>query len=189
MNLYKTFITHIQMWTLRETVIFLLLIGGVGILILFGAQYYKVQKLQAIALFVLILYLGIVFASTVFTREVSIRQYKLVPFWSWYEIIVARNVVLLQENILNVILFMPIGFLLPFVHKQNILLGNALKKGLLVSILIEISQLILMRGLFEWDDMIHNGLGCMLGCLVGDFVWKSLRNRKNRDEIAEWENR
>lgn len=21
------------------------------------------------------------------------------------------------------------------------------------------------RGLFEWDDMIHNGLGCMLGSL------------------------
>ena len=25
-----------------------------------------------------------------------------------------------------------------------------------------------MRGLFEWDDIIHNGLGCMVGCLVVD---------------------
>ncbi len=28
-----------------------------------------------------------------------------------------------------------------------------------MSATIELSQLIFMRGLFEWDDMIHNGLG------------------------------
>ena len=30
-----------------------------------------------------------------------------------------------------------------------------------------------MRGLFEWDDMIHNGLGCMVGCLGVDGVVKN----------------
>lgn len=33
---------------------------------------------------------------------------------------------------------------------------------------IEISQLWLCRGLFEFDDIIHNSLGCMLGCLLGN---------------------
>lgn len=32
--------------------------------------------------------------------------------------------------------------------------------------IIEVCQLIFMRGLFEWDDILHNGLGCMVGCLV-----------------------
>lgn len=43
--------------------------------------------------------------------------------------------------------------------------------------IIEFSQLIFMRGLFEWDDMIHNGLGCMIGCLFANIF----RKKKNRD--------
>lgn len=178
-----------KMWTLSEVMIFILLTVGVGIVLAFSAKYYKLQKTQVIALLVLIFYLEIVFASTVFMRETSIREYKLVPFWSWYEVIFIRNVSLLEENVLNVILFVPIGFLLPFIHNHDILLRNALKKGILVSMVIETSQLALMCGLFEWDDMIHNGLGCMLGCSIGNFIWKALRNRKNKNEMIEWENR
>ena len=33
---------------------------------------------------------------------------------------------------------------------------QALVIGILMSATIELSQLIFMRGLFEWDDMIHN---------------------------------
>ena len=40
--------------------------------------------------------------------------------------------------------------------------------GIAVSSAIEISQLLLCRGLFEFDDIIHNSLGCMLGCLLGN---------------------
>lgn len=167
-------------WTLSEVMIFILLTVGVGIVLAFSAKYYKLQKTQVIALLVCISYLEIVFASTVFIRETSIRQYKLVPFWSWHEVIIIHNVMLLQENILNMILFVPIGFLLPFIHNHDILLRNALKKGILVSMIIETSQLALMRGLFEWDDMIHNGLGCMLGCFIGNFIWKALQNRKKQ---------
>lgn len=37
---------------------------------------------------------------------------------------------------------------------------------------IEVSRLVLCRGLFEFDDIIHNSLGCMLGILFGDKVCK-----------------
>ena len=40
--------------------------------------------------------------------------------------------------------------------------------GITVSSAIEISQLWFCRGLFEFDDIIHNSLGCMLGCLLGN---------------------
>ena len=43
---------------------------------------------------------------------------------------------------------------------------HALAFGVVVSAVIESSQLIMMRGLFEWDDMIHNGLGCVIGCVI-----------------------
>lgn len=35
-----------------------------------------------------------------------------------------------------------------------------------ISAVIELSQLILCRGWFEWDDMIHNMLGCVCGYLI-----------------------
>ena len=38
--------------------------------------------------------------------------------------------------------------------------------GLSVSFCIEFLQLVLKRGLFEWDDMIHNTLGVYLGCWI-----------------------
>ena len=46
--------------------------------------------------------------------------------------------------------------------------GMGLLVGITVSSAIEISQLWLCRGLFEFDDIIHNSLGCMLGCLLGN---------------------
>ena len=42
--------------------------------------------------------------------------------------------------------------------------------GICVSACIEISQLIFLRGLFEWDDMIHNAFGCMVGCILCNMV-------------------
>jgi glycopeptide antibiotics resistance protein len=35
-----------------------------------------------------------------------------------------------------------------------------------ISVLIELAQLISYRGLFEFDDMIHNALGTALGVLI-----------------------
>ena len=45
--------------------------------------------------------------------------------------------------------------------------------GVLVSAVIETSQLVFMRGLFEWDDMIHNGLGCMIGSMIINLFMKN----------------
>lgn len=35
--------------------------------------------------------------------------------------------------------------------------------GFVISCIIEVCQLVLCRGLFEWDDMVHNALGCLVG--------------------------
>ena len=34
----------------------------------------------------------------------------------------------------------------------------------------EILQLVLKRGLFEFDDIMNNSIGCMLGCMFGNLV-------------------
>lgn len=122
----------------------------------------------------MVIFLGIVFGSTVFTRTSTVRQYELMPLWSWRAIIRYHDWGLLKEDLLNCILLLPAGALLPVITNRKVKWYQALVFGVLISAVIETSQLIFMRGLFEWDDMIHNGLGCMVGCLVVD---RSVKNR------------
>lgn len=74
---------------------------------------------------------------------------------------------------MNCILLFPVGALLPIIANHKVKCYRALLFGVLVSAVIETSQLIFMRGLFEWDDMIHNGFGCMIGSMIINFFMKN----------------
>ena len=162
MDIYQIWTTYNKQWSRYEILAF------VGVMIL---------VCTVTAVLALVVFLGIVFGSTVFTRTGTVRQYELVPFWSWRDIIRYHDWTLLKENLLNCILLLPAGVLLPVIANHKIKWYHALLVGILVSAIIEFSQLIFMRGLFEWDDMIHNGLGCMIGCLFANIFVK----KKNRD--------
>ena len=171
MDLYQILTTHNRPWSIREIVIFVLLLAVVAGFLLLRVKTHRITKGQAVAGLALYGFLGIVFASTVFTRTPGNRAYELLPFWSWREILFHQDWSLLQENVLNIILFVPIGVLL-FQLLRKITWKSALIIGLAISALIETSQLILCRGLFEWDDMIHNSLGCLLGCFLVNIIVK-----------------
>ena len=126
----------------------------------------KMNRLQAAAILAELVFLGIVFGSTVFTRTGSVRQYELIPFWSWIAILRYHDMELLKENLLNCILLLPAGALLPLIMNRKVKWQEALVFGVLISATIEMSQLIMMRGLFECDDMINNGLGCVIGFVI-----------------------
>ena len=88
---------------------------------------------------------------------------------------------LVQENLLNMIILFPLGILLPFIRNRKVRWWEGLFVGLAVSASIEILQLVLCRGLFEWDDMIHNGIGCMAGSILSDLVWKIWKKGRTGD--------
>ena len=69
---------------------------------------------------------------------------------------------------MNILLLFPAGILLPGLTGRKLKWWMGLLVGIAVSSAIEISQLLLCIGLFEFDDIIHNSLGCMLGCLLGN---------------------
>ena len=121
---------------------------------------------------ILVIFLGIVFGSTVFTRVTYVRQYELKPFWSWYEVVRYHDWKLLEENLLNCILLMPMGILLPVIFDHKVKLKRAFFMGFLISAVIELSQLVFKRGLFEWDDMftmrwaVCSGVGFQIGFLL-----------------------
>ena len=150
-------------WSPREILCFSCIMVIAVIMMIYLIRKEKMNKLQAAAILAELVFLGIVFGSTVFTRTGSVRQYELIPFWSWSAILRYHDMQLLKENLLNCILLLPAGALLPLIMNRKIKWQEALLFGVLISATIETSQLITMRGLFEWDDMIHNGLGCMVG--------------------------
>lgn len=40
---------------------------------------------------------------------------------------------------------------------------------------IEVIQLVFRLGLFEWNDMIHNTLGCVLGTVIIEKAYRGER--------------
>ncbi len=62
----------------------------------------------------------------------------------------------------NIVLFLPIGFLFPAVTDWK-KLWRTVAAGIGFSLLIETIQLITSRGCFDFDDVILNSLGCVIG--------------------------
>jgi glycopeptide antibiotics resistance protein len=122
----------------------------------------------------LIEYIFLLFCSTVIFRPTGkARQYDFHPFWSY------DRPELLVENIMNVIVFIPIGLLLGFAFKQATW-WKALLIGCSISITVEALQFWFMKGFSEVDDVMHN----TLGCLIGWFMVKSSRLMVNGSRIT-----
>ena len=109
------------------------------------------------AALLLIEYIFLLFCSTVIFRSTGeTRQYDFHPFWSY------SRPELLVENIMNVVVFIPVGLLLCIAFKQ-MTWWKVLLIGCGISVTIETLQFIYMRGFSEVDDVMHNTLGCILG--------------------------
>lgn len=175
MDIGQIFQKHIRPWSFYEIMVFVFLFV-IGSLIL-GIFVYKrkIRVSQMLSSLCLFSFLWLVFESTVFTRKTEEVSYELIPLWSWYEVIINHSRMLLKENLLNCILLLPMGCLLPFIYGKKIRIQTAFLEGTAVSLLIEISQLVSKRGLFEWDDMLHNGFGCMAGCLIVNQIVSRLK--------------
>lgn len=166
MDIYQIWTTYNKKWSKYEILAFSVILLLTVIIMAYCLWKKKLNIIQAGAVVAMVIFLGIVFGSTVFTRTSTVRQYELMPLWSWRAIIRYHDWGLLKEDLLNCILLLPAGALLPLIANRKVKWYQALLFGVLISAVIETSQLVFMRGLFEWDDMIHNGLGCMVGCLV-----------------------
>lgn len=120
---------------------------------------------QGIAKLLLTEYVFLIYCSTVIFREVNpSRKHFFTPFWSY-----GRHD-LIAENIMNVVVFIPVGILLFITLKKGASQLNALIiaifSGLVLSVGVESMQLIFKKGYAEVDDVIHNTLGCFIGCIL-----------------------
>ena len=102
-----------------------------------------------------------------FRPRYSSPQYELTLFWS-YKRALNGSAYLWIEIILNYILFLPVGILVPILIRHGKRKGKkvfalTMLAGFFTSLTVELSQLILHRGLMEWDDLLGNVLGTFLG--------------------------
>lgn len=141
------------------------------ILLLFRIKTnYSVFVRQA-SICMLIGYVILVFCTTIFFREDTYeKRYMLRPLWS-YTVLYNK---LLAQLIMNVLLFIPIGFFAGGALKKKHI-WNAIGIGFVLSFFIELTQLISTRGVFNVDDIIHNVLGCAIGFLCFVFCYKMIK--------------
>lgn len=153
---------------------FLLLCLGIILLVMsFGIKRGLCDSLGLI----LVIYVVLLYCSTVFYRPPYVEsQYNLIPLWSYVAIIEGKKE-LLSENLLNIAVFIPIGFLLGAILRKGWLI--TLCMGASLSVGIELLQFILGRGFSEVDDVIHNSLGCVLGYGLFMVLFKSFLKKEN----------
>lgn len=86
---------------------------------------------------------------------------------------------------LNVIMFMPLGFLLPFIWKQWRSLLPTLLTGLVFSLIIELTQLF-NRRLTDIDDLMMNTLGTVIGYGIW-LLYQRVFGRKKKTSLSSKE--
>lgn len=134
---------------------------------------------RAIALLLLISWLGLTLFVTLFRGEPGARQWNFHLFLAWRE---AWNQFALRawlNVLLNIALFVPLGILLPLLARVFRKWYAVLLAGFGSSLAIELVQLATARGMFDVDDLFTNTLGTMVGWSIVMLIL-SVLDRKNR---------
>ena len=133
--------------------------------------------LKKLILILTVLFLAVVYYYTVFGRDpLPETRISLVPFQTIKDIqqypYVSHGQYILREAVLNVILLMPLGFLLTCLRWHFLLVTLI---GFLCSLSIEVLQYYTRTGTFEVDDLIYNTSGVLIVSVVVMLLMKLRR--------------
>ncbi|NKX61618.1 VanZ family protein [Bacillus cereus] len=144
--------------------------------------YFKAQKNISIRhflwVYVFLFYLSLVYKVTQIATIWDIGRYKtliraneinLIPFASEG----------ITTYVLNILLFMPLGFLLPTIWPQFRIMKNTVYAGFFFSLAIELSQLLDNR-ITDIDDLCMNTLGANVGYLLYRVLFKMIYIRDEK---------
>ena len=111
-------------------------------------------------------YLFFILTETVLIRKIGVTTgFRPELFWSW------KVPGLRSEIYANILLFIPVGILLGVKRGWK---GIPIATG--ISLIIELIQLVSRRGLFEFDDILHNTIGVVMGFGIVCLYRKVKRN-------------
>lgn len=150
------------------------LAGGVAVFLVLALAYLiykkvfhgnkKLSKMQIICSVLLCCWAILVIGLTSLSRGANYTGEINIDFFSGY--ISAWNnwsISELQLIIFNMLMFAPLGFLLPLLWKKAEKIWVTLSISFGLTALIEVVQLITGTGIFEFDDLFHNLIGSLFG--------------------------
>lgn len=167
------------------------LIGGLllGLTIFASYMIYKkvfhgqrsMSKTQGITLFLLCCWLMLVLALTNISRGANFTGSFNIDFFSAY--VNAWNkwsISELQLIIFNMLMFTPLGFLLPVFWKKAEKFKVTFFVSIGLTICIETVQLLTGTGIFELDDLFHNSIGSLFGYFCIMAILSIIREKRVR---------
>lgn len=133
------------------------------------------MKKKVILIIIFITYLAALLRITVFrsgfdfSNAFSGGEANLVPFADLANVFIADKRAFIYLFFGNIIWFVPFGFLMKRI--TNMTTARIISLGFLLSLCIETMQFIFGTGVFEFDDLLLNTFGMLLGTVL-------LTNRK-----------
>lgn len=162
--------THLRPWSTKQILIFLLFVIAVNLWLRFAVRTGRIRRKQIASMILLEFYMALVYSSTVFTRQPMERHLQLVPLAVWKAAFWDHSRDALMDGLLNILLFLPIGWLLVTACRRTRQLPRLVLYGTAFSLFIETSQFIFRRGFSSVDDLLNNTIGCLLGVAAKEFV-------------------
>lgn len=147
----------------------ILVVGGV---VLVAVKGWKTAFTTMARLFLLVYVALLLCGTLVFRATKDAPNYRTEPFWHYSEEILS------PDTIVNVLVFIPVGLALcPSFRRKR--WWQAPLFGFALSVAIELLQLQFRKGCADVDDVIHNTLGCLIGCGVCLAVEKMRHKSEN----------
>ena len=111
-------------------------------------------------------------------------------FWSYKDAFAVKDgritilrLGLARQILLNILVYVPVGLLMPLVYKKHPYIST-LMTGFILSLLTEVMQFITHRGLCELDDLFNNTLGCLIGMTLFALGSKAIWNLQMKRESS-----
>lgn len=117
--------------------------------------YYAITAVLTVYITAVLHFTGVGTIYDIFLYKFAIQkeQINIVPFSQSIDI---------KAYLLNILLFIPLGFLMPFIRRKKCSIANVLLNAFAFTFFIEISQLFNNRRT-DIDDIILNTLGAVIG--------------------------
>ena len=157
-----------QMGGLSFTFLALLILAAfIGLVAFLSFLFKNFRQINKGMLLLCLLYLLMTGYFTIFSRRGRVQTEIMLKFDSIEEAVRRHSLQPLQHLWLNVAMFVPLGMLFPAICPQHLnKLSCVLPLGMLLTTLIETTQLILRIGQCDLEDLVANTLGACLGLFL-----------------------